>query len=68
MIRVEAYIQGSSMEILSYVPEIFFIKIVRHRSQTLVRGGGPDAKNIYRENFSGPPSDCNKISGPPFLP
>ena len=36
-------------------------------SQTLVRGGG-DAKNIYRKNFSGPPSDCKKISGSPFLP
>ena len=40
---------------------------IRDRSQTLVRGG-PDAKNIYRKNFSGPPSDRKKISGPPFLP
>ena len=40
----------------------------RDRSQTLVRGG-PDAKNIYCKNFSAPPSDRKKISGPPpFLP
>ena len=29
--------------------------------------GGLDAENIYRENFSGPPSDRKKKSGPPFL-
>ena len=30
--------------------------------------GGPDAKNIYRENFSGSPFRPQKISGPPIWP
>ena len=40
--------------------------MLRDRSQTLVRGA--DAKNIYRENFSGPPYRPQKNFRPPFLP